>query len=487
MTLTDRLHCPDCQGRLSANTVNTLRCTGCERIIPIIDGIADFIGDRAVPSADPHCYRGDPHPDDAQSDALLIRIRAAAADRWPTALGDVLEFGCGSGQMTRAIAVGHSFRSMMVLDSAIGMVRIARERVLAQGTHPEQPIFFATLSMERDAIRDMVADTVIGTALLPGIGDIHAFLSLVHRVLKPNGRALFVVSNRRYRQAMCQAMAEALVQRFARDGAWPDGTMAATTILAHGRLSLVHRGDLGLLSGLEEKHLFDSEALEEFGRETGFATAETIPLDPDPNGGEAARRMCAGAGASEDAAQALAPLAASAGQPFFSLLNRQDSSPSMLLWLTKSSGPNVSIFHAHPPSPPIGYLGPDTALGGPPPRWSIEVLPRETPDGIAVTLGGWCLLNTDILWVRLILDGVARTAPVWRPRRDVHEVLNRSHHYHPLNALCSGMDSELVFAGVHATDNQCRFGFEIVLANGITVSGPSPERVVMDEQVVITQ
>jgi SAM-dependent methyltransferase len=486
MILLDRLHCPDCQGRLTSASATTLRCTGCERITRIIDGIADFAGDHPAAVTDPHCYRGDPHLDDGRSDALLVRIRAAAGDRWPAALGDILEFGCGRGQMTRALAAGHSFRSILVLDSAMDMVRTTHRRIAALGNGAERPAFFATLSMDRDAIRDNVADTFIGMSLLEGIGDPRAFLKVVQRVLKPNGRALFIVPNRRYRQALCQATAEALVQRFARDGAWPADHLAAMNLLAHARRILVHPGDATLLFDRAEKHLFDSDALEDLGREAGFATAEMIPLEPDPAGGETARRMFVDAGVSEDAARALAPLTASAGQPFFSLLNRQDGSAAMLFWLTKAPGPDVLIFNTRPP-PPVGLPTSDAVLGGPPPRWSIEVRPRDTPDGIVVTLSGWCLINTDVLWVRLTVAGVARVGPVWRPRPDVHEVLNRSHHYHPLNALCSGIDSELVFTGVHATGNACPFSLDIVLANGVSVSGPVPERLVMDELTVIAQ
>jgi 2-polyprenyl-3-methyl-5-hydroxy-6-metoxy-1,4-benzoquinol methylase len=487
MNLLDRLHCPDCQGRLTSGSANTLRCTVCERTTRIIDGVADFAGDHPVAATDQYCYRGDPHSDDGRSDALLVRIRAAAGDRWPAALGDILELGCGRGQMTRALAAGHSFRSIIVLDSAIDMARTTHQRIAALGLGAERPAFFATLSMDRSAIRDNVADTVIGTELLPGIGNPRAFLRMVQRILKPNGQALFIVPNRRYRQALCQATAEALVQRFARDGAWPADSPAAMNFLAHARRLLVHRGDVVLLFDREEKHLFDSDALEDLGRETGFATAEMIPLEPDPAGGETGRRMCVDAGVSDTAARALAPLIASAGQPFFSLLNRQDGSPAMLFWLTKASGPDVRIFSTRPPPPSIGHAAPDAVLGGPAPRWSIELRPRDTPEGIVVALGGWCLINTAVLWVRLTIDGVARVAPVWRPRPDVHEVLNRSHRYHPLNALCSGIDSELVFTGAHATDNACPFSLDILLANGVTVSGPVPDRLVMDELAVIAQ
>jgi hypothetical protein len=85
----------------------------------------------------------------------------------------------------------------------------------------------------------------------------------------------------------------------------------------------------------------------------------------------------------------------------------------------------------------------------------------------------------------LILDDVTRHAPVWRPRPDVHEVLNRSGVYHPLNTLCSGMASELLFDGVHAANGGRPFRLDIVLANGVIISGPAPEVLMMNEQMVI--
>ncbi len=156
----------------------------------------------------------------------------------------------------------------------------------------------------------------------------------------------------------------------------------------------------------------------------------------------------------------------------------------MLLWLTKARGPSVRIF-THRPAPLPGPLAADVALGGVAPRWSVELAARDTPDGIVVTMGGWCLCNTDVQWVRLTLDDVTRVAPVWRPRPDVHEVLNRSGVYHPLNTLCSGMASELLFDGVHAVGPTRPFRLDIVLASGLVVSGPAPEMLVMEQPMVI--
>jgi hypothetical protein len=328
---------------------------------------------------------------------------------------------------------------------------------------------------------------VVGSSVLHRFGDVRAFLTMVHRVLKPTGRAFFVVPNRRYYQAFCQATATALGRLYARDGVWSEPCHAVMVMLAELRQQLVHQSDRTFLSSLREKHLFNSDALEDLAREVGFATVDAIPLRPDPLGGEATRRFCHDAGIPDTFANELAPLVASAGAPFFSLLSRQDASASMLLWLTKGVGPTLRTFSVRPEPPPIGFTAPDSALGGAPPRWSVELAARDSPDGIVVSVGGWCLVNTDVVWLRLGLEGVSRDAPVWRPRPDVHGALNSHGLYHPLNALCCGMEIDLLFDGVHPRDNECSLRVEIVLANGLIARGPAPLTLVMDEPLVITQ
>jgi SAM-dependent methyltransferase len=483
MKLFDRLHCPRCKGRLQAVPDDALHCSLCERVIPIVDGIADFVAEAHPLAPGTDRYRGDPRRHDSGAADLLVRMQTAAGDRWPPSRGDTIEFGCGRGETTHSLVAAQEFRNLLVLDSDIEMVLACRTRINDLGLS-DRPIGYATLSGAQDAVRDAVADTIFGTGVLAGIGDVRAFVTMVYRALRPGGRAAFVVPNRRYYEAMCLAMAEALVQRHARDGVWPEGQQVALELLAQTRRLLIHRGDAGFLSSLEVKHLFDSEALEELAGEVGFAAAAMIPLDPDSAGAETTRRICQGAGAPDSFTQTFGMLAAAVGQPFFSLLNRKDSSASTLLWLTKASGPSLRIFNHRPPPPPA-RAGADAALGGVAPRWSIELLARATPDGIVVSLGGWCLCNTDVQWVRLSLGEVARHAPVWRPRPDVHEVLNRRGLYHPLNTLCSGIANELLFEGVHPDGNSHPFRLDILLTNSVIVSGPAPESLIMDEQMVI--
>jgi SAM-dependent methyltransferase len=484
MNLPDRLHCPDCKGRLASDSVTELRCTACDRTVPMVDGIADFAVGRVPPLADPQRQRSEPWAGEVPIGDLLAHIRTAAEGRWPNYLGHVLELDCGIGQMTQALVSGEAMRDLLAVESTMENVRSSRNRVAAKD---DTPVAFATLGGHQNAIRDAVADTVLGVDVLARTGDLRGLLAMVHRVLKPGGRAWFLVPNRRYRQAVCQAMAEALVQCFARDRTWPEEIHTAVGILARSRLLLVHQGDSAFLAPLEQKHLFDSEALEDLAQEVGFTTAEMIPLDPDPLGVRSTRHLLEAAGLPETFVGAMAPLAASAGQPFFGLLGRQDSSSSMLLWLTKGSSPHVQVFTGWPKPPPVEFRTPEAAVGGPNPRWSVELLARDTPDGVTVKVGGWCLANTDVPWIRITLDGTTRHAPVWRPRPDVHEVMNGMGLFHPFNALCSGLDTNMLFDSVHPVDDQCPLRLEVVLANGLVLMGPTPPTLRMNGPVVINQ
>jgi hypothetical protein len=67
----------------------------------------------------------------------------------------------------------------------------------------------------------------------------------------------------------------------------------------------------------------------------------------------------------------------------------------------------------------------------------------------------------------------------------VHEIINQTGLFHPFNAMCSGIETEMLFDGVHALDNRCPFHFDVLLANGLTASGHAPDMLVMNELLVI--
>ncbi len=479
MTLSTLLHCPRCQGRLVAASEAELRCSNCEQVIGLADGIADF-------GADAGCEPcgGVTREHGVLGSDLPARIIRAAAHRWPAQLGAVIELGCGLGQMTRALAASGQTRSLLVVDSDKARLLACQNRLREDDRQPPpgQPVIFAAAGSDQNIIRDAVADTVIGTAALSMAPDVRSFLIKVRRMLKPGGRALFVIPNQRYWQAVCLAMADAMVQRHAQEGSWSQDAWSVMSPLARIRRLMLHPG---IAPQPGTSHSFDTDMLEYVGLEADFAVAEVIPLSPDATGANTIERFCLESGASEGFAKDAGCRAAVAGRRFFTLLADRDASAYNLVWLTKASGPAVRFQRPRPTPPAIIYPAAEMALGGMPARWSIELLGWETPDGIMVKIGGWCLSNADVLAVRVTVDDVRHDAPVWQYRPDVQEIMNPQRHYHLANALFSGLDDQLLFPGARAKDQGCSLRIEIRLTGEITLSGPAPDTLVLNQPMVV--
>ena len=366
-------------------------------------------------------------------------------------------------------------------------MRACRDRIAQDNRLDTLPLSFARFGLQDDPVRDATCDTILGIDALTRVGSVRALLAMAFRALRPGGRAFFVMPDRRYMQAVCHAMADALVLRHAREQAWSDPARAALQMIGVLQRRHVHHGDAAALADLQDKNLMVPEELEDAALEAGFQSVEALPLEPDPLGGETTWRLCRAAGIDETFAAEIAPVIVSVGARYFSMLSRQDSSPSILLWLTKGVGPSVRTFAPQPRPGAVPFRQPEAALGGMPPRWSIEATAQDGPDGLQLSLDGWCLVNADVVWLRFTVDGVVRAASLGNPRPDVHDVMNRQGLYRPLNALCSGLHDTLGFDGVHSQNNQCAVRIEVVLASGVVVQAPTPTTLTMNETVTLAQ
>ena len=99
---------------------------------------------------------------------------------------DVLEYGCGAGTLTRAIAARS--KSAMGIDLSDAAVSRARELCAKEGI---QNASFATMDAEEMGFAEGSFDFVFGSAIVHHLDVVRA-MSEVHRVLRRGGRALFV-------------------------------------------------------------------------------------------------------------------------------------------------------------------------------------------------------------------------------------------------------------------------------------------------------
>jgi hypothetical protein len=163
MNPSDRLHCPECRGRLSAIFAHEMRCSDCARTIALVDGIIDFVGEQ--PPLDAEDDRRIRQEGISGSD-LLTRIKSAAGSRWGPGLGDAIELGCGVGSLAEAIVSGEGVRSLMIVDTDLTELQACRGRI--GDLEMACPVLFAALDGSLAPIRDATVDSVAGTSSCAG-------------------------------------------------------------------------------------------------------------------------------------------------------------------------------------------------------------------------------------------------------------------------------------------------------------------------------
>lgn len=487
MILLDRFHCPKCRGRLQPITDEHLACTACKQTVPIRAGVLNFVGGRAGTKLDAEEYDEIHRIDDTRVDRKLAAMQVHAGDRWPVTLGSVLEVGCGTGLFSRAMLEQGLAKDAVLTDVSLAMLSVCREGLERRGLLGRAPVTFATYSGTENAFRDAVFDTCAGTSVLHHILDVRAFLVEVFRVLKPGGRAFFMEPNLRFHRALMQTLADVLAQLHARGEGFSHDRQKLQNVLAEARRVILHQGDLNFLASLEDKHMFEAETFERMGLELGFATAEALPTAPQPTGTGIIATLCGQLGVGEAVRRDVMKLMPAYASRYLGLLAPRDRSAVFLLWLEKKAGPQARGFQGPPPNEEERYFAeqPPDPMGGLSPHWSMGVVARPTETGIGLQLSGWCLVNADILWVRITLDGVTRQAPVWRPRPDVQTAINGNGLYPAWNAMCSGVDTDLSFEGVEPCAEGLPLKVELVLASGAVLHIRAPERLAMGEEVRI--
>lgn len=497
--LPGHFQCAACHAPLIGDAAVAIVCDRCDTPVATIDGILDFMpaGSGAhdeTPADAPDRYDALHRIDDDRAAARYRDLKRLAAEHWPTLLGSVLEIGCGTGLLTRAMVQSDDAADMVVTDISMPMLRATRAHLEQVGLASRIPLTFAAYDSIEPIFRDATFDTCGGTSVLHHIQDVRAFMARMFRWLKPGGRAFFTEPNIRYHRAVGQTLADILAVLYRADATFSHGRQSLLNLIGQWRRGIVHRDDLPYLATLDDKHMFAADAFEAMGREVGFATVLAIPVAHDPTGIGFVKRLCAQLEIEEPVRAAVLGLLPAFADRYLSLLSPRDRTPGFLFWIEKGVGPAVRRFQG----PPAAEAAPPDDLpevfrtGGLPARWTLALTASRGEGGIAVQVSGWCLANTDILWLRVRLDGVVRQTPVWLPRPDVQQAINATGRYASWNALCCGVDDTLTFPDDANPDDAnpdaaLEATAEIVLAGGSVVPVPLPAALPWDTTVHVAQ
>ncbi len=459
-------------------------CDRCGAQMNIVDGILDFANGPLGPLTAPTDYDALHQVNNERSAGRYRHIKRLAGTRWPNSLGSVLEVGCGTGLLSRALIGSQEAHDIVLTDASADMLRATRTHLDQAGLLSTNRLTFATHSGTEPCFRDSAFDTCVGSSVLHHIADVRGFLANVFRWLKPGGRAFFMEPNLLFHRALGQTLADILSLMYHQAPEFIEGRQAILNVIGHWRLGILHQGDLPFLARLEDKHMFAASAFEDMGHELGFATVSAIPTGWQPTGKSIVAGLCRQLDIQDPVRSTVLGLLPAYATRYISLLGATDQSDSFLLWLEKGVGPLQRSFHS-PPRPDVkspGDLPENVLTGGMPPRWTLTLHATATPDGLSVAVAGWCLVNTDVLWIRVTLGGVTRNAPVWLPTTEVHAALNTTGLYASWNALCCGVQDTLRFDG-DAWDLK----IEVVLANGHVLAVSAPATLPLDETIAVNQ
>ncbi len=460
--------CLQCRGRLALDA-DALRCESCDRRYKLIDdSIIDFVGGQFDTQLDPHQYDADHGINDTRSLADYRQIRRLLGDRWPDSLGSMVEIGAGTGAFSRAVLASNAVDDIVLSDVSVDMLRLCKAHLERLGVASRVPVTLATYSTNERCFRDASFDSCAGIQVLHHIPDVEAFLEDLFRFLKPGGIAFFTEPALHFHQALATAVAEIVAMQMARDPAASRDRQLLHNWVGEQRRGTLHQGALDYLATLEDKHMFVAEEFAAMARRIGFTTAEAFPLATDRTGAKMARGLLGELGLSPEGSAEILRLLPNYTRRHFQALRPEERTPSYLFWLAKPR--RAGRGRPKPVAP--AKAAPRMVVDVQPAHWFLELRAVPETASLTVDVEGWCLLNSDIKWLRVEIGGVSHDTPVWYPRVDVHTAFNSDGTYAPWNSLCCGVTDRIVFDGVPGDAEALPITLQLELMNGFIMTLP---------------
>jgi 2-polyprenyl-3-methyl-5-hydroxy-6-metoxy-1,4-benzoquinol methylase len=450
--------CMRCCATLTGGSADALTCAQCGATVSILDGIIDFVGGAATTELDNIDYDEKYSINEEHSLNLYELLMRATGPLWPKNFGDALEIGCGTGGLSLALLSHAVARHVVLTDGSTKMLRQCRARLRAAGSMLGTSTTFASYSATEPCFRPDAFDTCFGTAVVHHITDVPGFLSRVHGLLKPGGCAFFMEPNLTFHRALTATLTD-IVAELLRDQSLPDTEISRMLNWAgEVHCNIVNSGDIEVLAEREDKHQFVGETFTLWAKDAGFTPAAALPCDLDPTGWNTIQTYLDQTGVSAEGFAALKHWWPSKHGAHFSRLAENDQSPSYLFWLRK---PLHAAAVAVRMAPAAADPAPQSTL---PVRMALVLRLDRDDEGLALYAGGWCLSGAPVRSVQIRAGDVARRLPIWRPRPDVQNAMNRDNAYPPLHALCSGIEGVVRLPG--AQDDRIEVRVDVVAVDG---------------------
>ena len=267
----DILRCPACRSGQLVLQAQSLTCTCCDRRYAIVDGIPLLLQDVAVTTRLAHDDYDEHHEITDDNRAVIHNMWQTVFSEYGVTGGDVLEIGCGSGQLTRALVGMPALRRIHATD-------ISRDFLALTQAHLQpytDKIAYYACDANHLPFQPGVFDVVVGHSVLHHLLDYPLVLQQAAALLRPGGCAVFfepVLQGK----VMVAFLADLMLRIHAKTGYGNLDAQDCEKIRVMLRHITKHKDvgdDRAKLAAMEDKYIFDIHAFKALALEQGFVSA----------------------------------------------------------------------------------------------------------------------------------------------------------------------------------------------------------------------
>lgn len=187
--------CPNCGADLAIES-DTLHCAACSARYPIIDEIPNLFYQPESPTPDHDVtsrvqkfYDRTPFPNYDSTDDIASLLRKSREGVYARQLDEqipfgarVLEFGCGTGQLSNFLGI--AYRTVFGADMSIESLRLGQE---FKQTHGIENVQFCQMNVLAPGFKPSSMDIVISNGMLPAMHDPFLAFERLTTLVKPGG------------------------------------------------------------------------------------------------------------------------------------------------------------------------------------------------------------------------------------------------------------------------------------------------------------
>jgi 2-polyprenyl-3-methyl-5-hydroxy-6-metoxy-1,4-benzoquinol methylase/uncharacterized protein YbaR (Trm112 family) len=278
----DRLCCPRCDAQVLEWKATGLVCSACSEVYPLDNGIPQLLKDPSLFTFLEGMDYDDHHNIDEERREKVARDWKKVFDRHNPVLGDVLEIGSGTGQLTWGLSNRFPFRSVHACDISTKFLQKAAGVVGESGA----PVSYYACDANFLPFRKNSFDLVVGHSVLHHFIDYKKIIHHLEKILRPGGQAIFyepVLQGK-----IIIAFIADLMRRIEKNTGWgvlDEGDDARIKHMTQHIMKAKWIGnDRERLEKIEDKYIFDINEMRKLATEVGFTAMEHSNIDMPEQG-----------------------------------------------------------------------------------------------------------------------------------------------------------------------------------------------------------